>query len=109
MSLTIIGRQTRRLDPRAGCGVVLAGREAEGTDLGRASMALQLGRDTAIVFGDHEGRHRHPERFSRLFAQTLSRCARDLGDDAPPVIRLHDLRHTHATILLGSGVNVKVV
>ena len=59
----------------------------------RASMALQLGRDTAIVFGDHEGQHRHPERFSRLFAQTIARCIRDLGDGAPPVIRLHDLRH----------------
>jgi integrase len=75
----------------------------------RAGMALQLGRDTAIVFGDHEGDHRHPDRFSRLFAQTLARCARDLGEAAPPVIRLHDLRHTHATILLASGVNVKVV
>ena len=29
--------------------------------------------------------------------------------DDVPVIRLHDLRHTHATILLGAGVPVKVV
>jgi integrase len=26
-----------------------------------------------------------------------------------PVIRLHDLRHTHATLLLADGVPVKVV
>jgi integrase len=26
------------------------------------------------------------------------RCARTLGDDALPAIRLHDLRHTHATV-----------
>jgi integrase len=66
-------------------------------------------RDTALVFGDHEGRLRHPERFSRQFAQTLARCRAVLDDDAPPVIRLYDLRHTHATILLTSGVSVKVV
>ena len=28
---------------------------------------------------------------------------------APPEIRLHDLRHTHATLLLAKGVPVKVV
>ena len=28
---------------------------------------------------------------------------------ALPVIRLHDLRHTHATVLLADGVPVKVV
>jgi integrase len=28
---------------------------------------------------------------------------------ALPVIRLHDLRHTHATLLLAKGVPVKVV
>ena len=32
-----------------------------------------------------------------------------LGDAAPPAIRLHDLRHTHATILLRDRENVKVV
>lgn len=26
-----------------------------------------------------------------------------------PKIRLHDLRHTHATLLLSKGINVKVV
>nr|WP_257148212.1 MULTISPECIES: site-specific integrase [Bacillus] len=28
---------------------------------------------------------------------------------AVPKIRFHDLRHTHATILLAKGVNVKVI
>jgi integrase len=75
----------------------------------RGSMALQLVRDDSLVFGDHEGRQLHPERFSRAFKGALSRCARALGDDAPPEIRLHDLRHTHATLLLAKGVPVKVV
>jgi hypothetical protein len=32
-----------------------------------------------------------------------------LGEDQLPVIRLHDLRHTHATLLLADGGPVKVV
>jgi integrase len=72
-------------------------------------MALQLVRDDSLVFGDHEGRQLHPERFSRTFKGALVRCAKALGDDAPPEIRLHDLRHTHATLLLAKGVPVKVV
>ena len=75
----------------------------------RGAIALQLARDTALIFGDHEGRYRHPERFSRLFIETLARCQRDLGEEAVPTIRLHDLRHTHATLLLAEGVPVKVV
>lgn len=75
----------------------------------RGALALQLARNTALVFGDHEGRHRHPERFSRLFAETVARCRRDLSEDTVPAVRLHDLRHTHATLLLRAGENVKVV
>jgi integrase len=75
----------------------------------RGAMALQLARNDAVVFGDHEGRFRHPERLSHLFRETQQRCSRMLGDAAPPLIRLHDLRHTHATILLRDRENVKVV
>ncbi len=31
------------------------------------------------------------------------------GEERLPVIRLHDLRHTHATLLLADGVPVEVV
>jgi integrase len=75
----------------------------------RGAMALQLARADAVVFGDHEGRWRQPERVSHLFREQQERCLRDLGEDALPVIRLHDLRHTHATILLRARENVKVV
>jgi Phage integrase family len=75
----------------------------------RGALALQLVRNDAVVFGEHEGAFRHPERFSHLFREAQVRCARVLGDDAPPVIRVHDLRHTHATILLRDRENVKVV
>src|ERR1017187_3696404 len=75
----------------------------------RGAMALQLMRNDAVVFGNHEGQFRQPERFSHLFREAQTRCARMLGEDAPPGIRLHDLRHTHATILLRDRENVKVV
>jgi integrase len=75
----------------------------------RGQLALPLARADALVFGDLEGAHRHPERFSRLFAETLARCQRDLGEDAVPSIRLHDLRHIHATLLLASGEPVRLV
>ena len=32
-----------------------------------------------------------------------------LGEAWRPVIRLHDLRHTHATLLMADGVPVEVV
>ena len=70
----------------------------------RGSMALQLARDGALVFGDIEGRHRNPEHVSRQFARDVARCREALGEDAMPKIRLHDLRHTHATILQMSRI-----
>ncbi|MGW0071585.1 tyrosine-type recombinase/integrase [Streptosporangium sandarakinum] len=78
----------------------------------RGALALQLARDGALVFGDVEGQHRHPERFSRTWKEHLARCRKQLereGAEPPPVIRLHDLRHTHATLLLAKGIPVKVV
>ncbi|MFI6499873.1 tyrosine-type recombinase/integrase [Nonomuraea typhae] len=78
----------------------------------RGGLALQLARDDALVFGDLEGEHRHPERFSRGFQDQLKRCAKAFEKDereALPRIRLHDLRHTHATILLIGGKHLKMV
>ena len=75
----------------------------------RGALALQLARDDALVFGDIEGHHRNPEHVSRQFARDVARCCGVLGADALPAIRLHDLRHTHATVLLTAGVPVHVV
>jgi integrase len=75
----------------------------------RGAMALQLARPDALVFGNLEGGYRNPEHVSQAFIAAVGRCRRALGDDVVPVIRLHDLRHTHASILLRKGVPVKVV
>ncbi|MDT0278239.1 tyrosine-type recombinase/integrase [Blastococcus goldschmidtiae] len=75
----------------------------------RGRLALDLVRDAALVLGNLEGTHRHPERYSRRFVEQVVQARRALGEDQLPRIRLHDLRHTHATLLLAAGEPVKVV
>jgi integrase len=75
----------------------------------RGSLALALVRDDALVFANEEGDCLHPDRFTRRFTESLASCGRALGADVVPPIRLHDLRHTHASLLLQAGVNIKVV
>jgi integrase-like protein len=75
----------------------------------RGGLALDLVRDSALVLSNLDGTHRHPERFSRRFAGQVAQARKALGEERLPVIRLHDLRHTHATLLLADGVPVKVV
>lgn len=58
--------------------------------------------DTGLVFTHPDGRWYHPERFSREFDRAVERHGLDR-------IRLHDLRHTWATLALEAGVHVKVV
>jgi integrase len=55
-----------------------------------------------LVFTLQDGSALHPDYLTRTF-RSLSRKA-----DVPE-IRLHDLRHTHATLLIAAGVPVKVV
>ena len=73
-------------------------------------MALQLAQDqrAGVRQPSRAGSAiRRPSPRSFKSAQRL--CARVLGDSAPPEIRLHDLRHTHATILLTAREPVHVV
>lgn len=72
-----------------------------------SEVDLNLTRDDALVLGTLEGGPRHPERFTRSWQAAVKRAQKALPD--LPTIRLHDLRHTHATILLGAGTPVKVV
>jgi integrase len=58
--------------------------------------------DHGWIFTDPDGHPVHPHAISQAF----ERIARRAG---VPVIRLHDLRHTHGTLLIKEGVPVKVV
>jgi integrase len=66
-------------------------------------------RDSALVFSNLDGSHRHPEWFSRRLAGQVLRARKALGEEQLPAIRLPDLPHTYATLLLADGVPVKVV
>jgi integrase len=59
-------------------------------------------RDNDLVFPQADGRWRNPPAVSATFRRAIARAG-------VPTIRFHDLRHTHATLLLRTGVNPKVV
>ena len=58
--------------------------------------------DQEMVFTKPDGSWVHPDFFSQVFDRNVVKL--DV-----PTISLHDLRHTHATLLLKAGVPVKVV
>jgi integrase len=69
----------------------------------QAAEAAAVGvEDQGWVVSDADGHPVHPHAFSQAF----ERIARRAG---VPVIRLHDVRHTHASLLIKAGVPVKVV
>ncbi len=71
----------------------------------QAQERLVLGpawRDTGLVFTAVDGSALHPERFSNWFEQHTTRAG-------SPRVRLHDLRHSYATLALSAGVHPKIV
>jgi integrase len=71
----------------------------------QASERLAAGEawhDSGLVFVDELGRPPHPETVTRWWREAIERAG------VRP-IRLHDARHTAATVLLRAGVPVKVV
>jgi integrase len=75
----------------------------------QGTISLALARDDTYVLANLDGSVRHPERFSRKFVAALIAARKAVGEDVLTTIRLHDLRHTHATLLLRDGVPIKVV
>jgi integrase len=58
--------------------------------------------DNGLVFATATGRPIHPRNVTRTLTAILGRAGL-------PRIRFHDLRHSHATILLAAGENPRVV
>jgi integrase len=59
-------------------------------------------KDTGHLFTREDGEPYHPERVSKLFRRAAAQAGL-------PRIRLHDLRHTYATLALAAGIHPKVV
>ncbi len=64
-------------------------------------MGLRI-EPTGQVFADVQGNPIHPHSLSQAFERIVARSG-------VPKVRLHDIRHTHGTLLIKAGVPVKVV
>jgi integrase len=87
-------RRSVSLDPVT-CEVLACHRE-------RHRSERLLDDDSELVFTMPDGRPLQPQNVSQSFVNTIRRLGL-------PVIRLHDLRHTSASLALAAGIHPKVV
>jgi len=92
------GRRTINLDEHT-VAVLRAWRKAS---LAERMLVGPAFVDHELVFPRPDRTPTHPEAFSQTFDRAVARLGL-------PVLSVHDLRHTHATLLLRAGVPVKVV
>jgi integrase/predicted RNA-binding Zn-ribbon protein involved in translation (DUF1610 family) len=95
---TAKGRRVIALDP--GTIEVLKGQAARQLD--EQSQWDEGWVETGLVFTAEDGAALDPESISRFWRQAVKKTML-------PTIRLHDLRHTHATLALQAGIHPKVV
>jgi integrase len=77
-------------------------REQARRQLADHELAGDVWRDSGYVFTTEDGEPLNPDRVSRAFNAAVH-------DTIMSRIRLHDLRHTHATLMLQAGVHPRVV
>jgi integrase len=58
--------------------------------------------ESSFVFSHPDGTPFYPNTVSKKFSELVKKAG-------VPRLRLHDLRHTHATLMLKEGVNPKIV
>lgn len=67
----------------------------------RAKLGVPL-KDDDLVFSTLEGKPLRPNTISRAWTMLAARAG-------VKVIRLHDARHTHASLMLKQGIHPKIV
>ncbi|HKT56944.1 MAG TPA: site-specific integrase [Microbacterium sp.] len=71
------------------------------------AVAPEFARGEQLIFCNRYGRPHNPTQFSRQWRERVSKAVEAHPDlDA---LHLHELRHTHATLLLRAGVHPKIV
>jgi len=95
---TVKGRRVIALDP----GTVEVLKAQAARQLDEQGEWDEAWVETGLVFTVENGGALDPESVSRYFRQAVKQSM------LPP-IRLHDLRHTHATLALQAGIHPKVV
>lgn len=110
-ALVAVGYDVRVSEPKSARGRRVVALDLETVRVLSAWRARQLAehsawgpawQDTGLVFTRENGAALHPDRVSKMFDEHVRRSGL-------PRIRLHDLRHTHATIALQAGVHPKIV
>ena len=103
------GREVVVSEPKTARGrrIVALDPETVAVLKGQAARQLKEQQDagwteTDLVFTNEDGQALHPWVTSRCFRKAVKKAML-------PVIRLHDLRHTHATLALQAGIHPKVV
>lgn len=91
------GRRTIDLEPKT-VGVLRAWKKRQMEE----HMLANVRPKSDYIFAHPDGSWINPDYLSQVFDRRVARSGL-------PAIRLHDLRHTHASILLKQGVPLKVV
>jgi integrase len=109
-ALVPCGREVLVSEPKTARGRRVVALDPETVEVLKRQAACQLQEqhgsaartDTDLVFTGADGTALHPEVVSHLFRKAVKEAML-------PEIRLHDLRHTHATLALRAGIHPKVV
>jgi integrase/predicted RNA-binding Zn-ribbon protein involved in translation (DUF1610 family) len=104
------GSQVAVHEPKTAHGRRVVALDPQTVNVLRGQAARQLAEqaesegweDTGLVFTNEGGQALHPWGASRCFRKAVREAML-------PDIRLHDLRHTHATLALQAGIHPKVV
>ncbi|MEZ5125297.1 MAG: site-specific integrase [Thermoleophilia bacterium] len=111
MSLAPTNREVIVSEPKTAKGRRVIALDAATVEVLKAQAARQLEEqhqwadawvDTGLVFTKENGEALDPETITRWFKIAVKNAML-------PEIRLHDLRHTHATLALQAGIHPKVV